>query len=94
MVNVPLNQVESGDTWVEYSGPQPPIGTGPHRYVFLVFKQPRGEKLYHPSSGIFQHRIPKSQSKGRGKFSTRIFLQSHSLENHPHAGTFFFCQHS
>ncbi len=93
MVNARLNHAESGDTWVEYSGPQPPVGTGPHRYVFLVFKQPRGEKLHSPSSGLFQHRILKSQSKGRGKFTTRSFLQSHSLETHPHAGALFFCEH-
>ncbi|CAI4046645.1 hypothetical protein N7582_003862 [Saccharomyces uvarum] len=29
-------------TLVEYMGPAPPKGSGPHRYVFLLFKQPKG----------------------------------------------------
>lgn len=30
----------AGTTLVSYMGPAPPQGTGPHRYVFLVYAQP------------------------------------------------------
>ncbi|KAL1409629.1 hypothetical protein Q8F55_003625 [Vanrija albida] len=30
----------NGTTIVEYAGPAPPSGDGPHRYVFLLFNQP------------------------------------------------------
>lgn len=40
VVNIPGNDVSAGETLVEYVGSGPPEGTGLHRYVFLVFKQP------------------------------------------------------
>lgn len=40
VVNIPGNKVHEGAHIVEYIGSGPPQGTGLHRYVFLVFKQP------------------------------------------------------
>lgn len=39
VVNIPGNDVKSGDTLYEYVGAGPPKGTGLHRYVFLLYKQ-------------------------------------------------------
>lgn len=40
--NILETNVESGDHVSEYRGSGPPKGTGLHRYIFLVFKQPNG----------------------------------------------------
>lgn len=37
-----LIDVSKGRTLVEYMGPGPPEGSGPHRYVFLLYKTPSG----------------------------------------------------
>ncbi|XP_064482627.1 protein D1-like [Ornithodoros turicata] len=40
VVNVPANgDIGAGDTITEYNGPSPPAGSGPHRYVFLLYAQ-------------------------------------------------------
>lgn len=38
--NVPGINIEDGETLSDYVGSGPPIGTGLHRYVFLVYQQP------------------------------------------------------
>ncbi|KAJ4432019.1 hypothetical protein ANN_20633 [Periplaneta americana] len=38
--NIPGNKVEQGETLSAYVGSGPPKGSGLHRYVFLVYKQP------------------------------------------------------
>ncbi|KAH7724280.1 Phosphatidylethanolamine-binding protein PEBP [Aphelenchoides avenae] len=40
VVNVPGNQVGRGTVMAPYAGAGPPKGTGLHRYVLLVYKQP------------------------------------------------------
>lgn len=39
-MNIPGNDVAKGQTLSEYVGSGPPKGTGLHRYVMLVYKQP------------------------------------------------------
>lgn len=39
MVNVQGNDIENGDTIVEFIGTGAPKDTGLHRYVFLIFEQ-------------------------------------------------------
>lgn len=39
VANIPGNQVDKGDTLVEYLQPFPPKGTGFHRFVFVLYKQ-------------------------------------------------------
>ncbi|KAL4711660.1 hypothetical protein ACJJTC_003061 [Scirpophaga incertulas] len=39
IANIPGNQVEKGDTLLEYLQPFPLKGTGFHRYVFVLYKQ-------------------------------------------------------
>lgn len=42
VVNIPESTVESGDEITAYRGAGAPKGTGLHRYIFLVYKQPEG----------------------------------------------------
>jgi hypothetical protein len=39
VVNVPLNNIEAGDTLAEYITPAPTAGSGKHRYVIAVYEQ-------------------------------------------------------
>lgn len=41
VVNIPGSDVEKGENLAEFVGSGPPMGTGLHRYVFLVYEQPR-----------------------------------------------------
>ncbi|KAI1287937.1 Phosphatidylethanolamine-binding protein 1 [Halotydeus destructor] len=40
VVNIPGNHIGQGKVLAEYRGSGPPVGTGLHRYVFIVYKQP------------------------------------------------------
>lgn len=40
VVNIPGSFVDAGEKVVDYQGPTPPLGTGLHRYIFLIYKQP------------------------------------------------------
>lgn len=62
-------------------GAGPPEGTGLHRYVYLVFKQPG--KISDPEHG---HLTNRSADK-RGGWSVAKFAQKHNLT--PVAGNFF-----
>lgn len=46
VMNIPESAVEKGDEVFGYIGAGPPRNTGLHRYIFLVYKQPRG-KIKH-----------------------------------------------
>ncbi|KAH3759685.1 protein D2 [Pelomyxa schiedti] len=39
VVNIPGSDLSAGKTLASYMGPAPPPGTGPHRYIFLLFRQ-------------------------------------------------------
>ncbi len=43
-----LNLDQQGDEILSYVGPAPPEGTGKHRYVFLLYKQPQGKTDLKP----------------------------------------------
>lgn len=46
VMNIPESAVEKGDEVIEFIGTGAPKGTGLHRYIFLVYKQPNG-KIEH-----------------------------------------------
>lgn len=54
VMNIPESSVESGDEVMAYRGSGAPKGTGLHRYIFLVYKQPNGE---------IQHNEPRSSNR-------------------------------
>jgi len=39
-----------GDEVMSYAGPSPPKGSGPHRYVLLVWQQQQNVSMKSPSS--------------------------------------------
>uniref|UniRef100_A0A1Q3FF27 Putative phosphatidylethanolamine-binding protein n=1 Tax=Culex tarsalis TaxID=7177 RepID=A0A1Q3FF27_CULTA len=43
--NIPGTRIAEGDHRIAFVGSGPPQGSGLHRYVFLVYKQPGGDKL-------------------------------------------------
>ncbi|XP_050341435.1 phosphatidylethanolamine-binding protein homolog F40A3.3-like isoform X1 [Bactrocera neohumeralis] len=84
VINIPGNKVAEGQTVAEYIGSGPPEGSGLHRYVFLVFKQPG--KI---ESAKF---IPKTSREGRVKVTTRDSIAKHNLGD-PIAGNFYQAQY-
>lgn len=54
VMNIPESDVKEGDEVVEYIGSGPPNGTGLHRYIYLVFKQPNGK---------IEHNEPRATNK-------------------------------
>ncbi|BGP12678.1 hypothetical protein JCM10213_008815 [Rhodosporidiobolus nylandii] len=69
----------AGQTLTKYLGPAPPAGSGPHRYVFLVYKQP----LDHtPELGV--------DAEERPSFALRDFVRNNELELV--GATFFYAE--
>lgn len=54
VMNIPESAVEKGDHITEYRGSGAPKGTGLHRYIFLVYKQP---------NGVIEHDEPRTVSR-------------------------------
>ncbi|XP_011198593.2 phosphatidylethanolamine-binding protein homolog F40A3.3 [Bactrocera dorsalis] len=84
VINIPGNKVAEGQTVAEYIGSGPPEGTGLHRYVIFVFKQPNkieSEKF-----------IPKTSSEGRVKVKSKDFIVKYNLGD-PIAGNSYQAQY-
>ncbi|GBP10466.1 Phosphatidylethanolamine-binding protein 1 [Eumeta japonica] len=79
--NVPGCKVDSGEILSDYIGSGPPPGTGLHRYVFLVYKQP--SKL-----SFDEKRLPNNSGDGRGGFKIAAFAKKYNLGS-PIAGNFY-----
>ncbi|XP_053203920.1 protein D2-like isoform X2 [Panonychus citri] len=84
VVNIPNNEVGKGKIISEYVGSGPPKGTGLHRYVFLVYKQP-GQ--LNPDEKIRSNRC----GEGRENFKIRDFAKKYKLGT-PIAGNFYVAQ--
>jgi len=76
VTNIRENDISSGSTMMEYNGPSPPKGSGPHRYALLVFQQ---------SDTIEDIQIE------RPKFNIANFIQDHSLTG-PAYGNFYLVE--
>ncbi|XP_049879011.1 protein D3-like [Pectinophora gossypiella] len=82
--NIPGNQVTSGETLSAYIGSGPPQGTGLHRYVYILYKQPSKLSFDEP-------RLTNKSIDGRAAFSTKKFAEKYNLGN-PVAGNFYRAQ--
>lgn len=51
--NIPGNNLEKGETLVQYLQPIPPKGTGYHRYVFVLYKQEKKVDYDGLKGGLF-----------------------------------------
>lgn len=80
--NIFGNQLDKGEILSDYIGSGPPKGTGLHRYVFLLYKQP--EKC---DFGKIT-KLPNNSGDKRGKFSISKFAQQFKFEG-PVAGNFY-----
>lgn len=54
VMNIPGSAVDQGDEVIGFIGSGAPKGTGLHRYIFLIYKQP---------NGIINHNEPRSTNR-------------------------------
>ncbi|XP_020798723.1 protein D2 [Drosophila serrata] len=85
LVNIAGNDLTTGEAIAEYIGSGPPQGTGLHRYVFLLYKQP-GKLEFD------EERVSNKSRRDRPKFSASKFAQKYKLGNVV-AGTFYQAQY-
>ncbi|CAH0402668.1 unnamed protein product [Chilo suppressalis] len=82
--NIPGNKVSQGEVLSGYIGSGPPEGTGIHRYVFILYKQPG--KINFDGT-----RLTNKSIDGRAAFSTKKFAEKYNL-GAPVAGNFYRAQ--
>lgn len=83
--NIKGNDLSTGEIFAEYLGSGPPKGTGLHKYIFLVYKQPGKIEFQEP---------PKSTHNSRNnrlKFSVKNFAKKYNLGD-PIAGNYYKAQ--
>ncbi|KAJ3657116.1 hypothetical protein Zmor_016144 [Zophobas morio] len=68
--NIKGCDLSTGDVIAEYRGAGPPRGTGPHRYVFLVFEHEDRVSFGGQMTGMMQ----------RLRFSTKKFREKYKFE--------------
>ncbi|XP_050353598.1 protein D3-like [Nymphalis io] len=83
--NILGNSVTTGETLSQYVGSGPPKGTGLHRYVFLVYKQPGKLTFDEP-------RLTNRSADNRGGFSIAKFAAKYNLSE-PLIGNFYQAQY-
>jgi len=74
VVNVNENGIDHANTMMEYNGPDPPDGSGQHRYVFMTLQQ--------------KDKIDMIPDLKRPNFNIENFMIRHALTG-PIAGNFF-----
>ena len=84
VVNIPGNDLSMGETLAGYRGSLPPEGSGLHRYIFLVYKQPG--HLKHSETPL-----APNDREGRRHFKARDFANKYEL-GQPVAANFFLAQ--
>ncbi|XP_054153623.1 protein D3-like [Oppia nitens] len=81
IINIPGDNVRSGQTVAEYWGSAPPKDTGKHRYVFLVYEQ------HCRINGVKRD----DSEESRGHFNVRQLAANYTL-GAPVAGNYFLAQ--
>jgi len=79
--NIPGSDVSKGEVLSGYIGAGPPVGTGFHRYVFLLFKQPGKLTFDEP-------RLSNRSGDGRANQQIIKFAEKYGLGN-PIAGNYY-----
>ncbi|XP_050297579.1 cell surface glycoprotein 1-like isoform X11 [Anthonomus grandis grandis] len=82
--NIPGNRIAQGQPLVQYLPPCPQRNSPPHRYTYMVFKQPSRISFKEPT-------IPANSFQNRDGFSLRNFAQKYQL-GQPIAGNYFKCR--
>ncbi|KAL4718462.1 hypothetical protein ACJJTC_008716 [Scirpophaga incertulas] len=83
--NIPGGNVAEGEVLTAFIGSGPPLGTGLHRYVILVYEQPGKLTFDEP-------RICNTMRKNRANFSIAKFAAKYNLGD-PVAGNFYQAQY-
>ncbi|CAG2179087.1 unnamed protein product [Oppiella nova] len=81
VVNIPGSDVSKGETLAAYRGSGPPLEPPPHRYIFLVYKQPGHLKHSETPVGF-------DSVEGRICFKVREFAKKYNL-GEPYAGNLY-----
>lgn len=79
-------ELKNGSVLQEYEGPAPPKGTGKHRYILLLYKQPDGV-----TSSSFT-KIGHRKNWGYGTPSTGVHKWATENKLEPIATNFFFAE--
>ncbi|XP_066154052.1 uncharacterized protein [Euwallacea fornicatus] len=81
--NIPGNKISQGQPLAEYLPPCPQQNSPPHRYTYMIYKQPSRLHFQEP-------RIPANSFQNRIGFNLRNFTQKYQL-GQPIAGNYFKC---
>lgn len=84
VVNIVGNDVSTGDEIAAYVSSGPPEGSGLHRYVFLVYQQPKKLEVDEPRSSA-------TSVKSRFRFNLQKFAEKYGLGK-AIAGNFYQAQ--
>ncbi|KAM7363803.1 protein D3-like [Cochliomyia hominivorax] len=85
VANIPGNKIDQGEVIAAYVGSGPPKGTGLHRYVFLLYKQPGKLEIDEP-------RVANNSRRDRPNFKAAKFAEKYKLGT-PIAGNFYQAQY-
>ncbi|GFR06400.1 phosphatidylethanolamine-binding protein 1 [Trichonephila clavata] len=80
--NIPGSSFHEGYTISSYVSPNPPLTSNAHRYIFLIYQQPKDEKLEN-----------NFDNNKRTHFQINTFVQNRNLIG-PIAGNFMYVRHS
>lgn len=85
VVNIPGEDISKGESLIDYIGARPLQGSGFHRYIFLIYKQPNGTMTFH------EKHLKNHEEATHEKFSTRKFTIKYNL-GEPLSGNMFQAQ--
>lgn len=85
VVNVPYDGVSRGKVLTAFVGSGPPATSGPHRYAFLLFRQPNGQAISTDDEPILHN----NSAQGRAYFRVQAFADKYSLGD-ALAGNFYY----
>lgn len=81
VVNIPGSKIDDGETKIQYAPPQPPKGSGRHRYIFAVYKQKDCKRTSF--SGL---------TTERAKTSVVKLKENYKLDQSPESANVFFAE--
>jgi hypothetical protein len=89
VINIPGSSIENGETVFDYDGPHPPPKSGIHKYIFLIYEQPKKieNRLINNNTEriiTIPEILEKLQLKGYPIYSTYFISSFSGGKNHTH----------